>query len=103
MMTLEERRQLLHIICDLEETYKLKEVYKAYLEATAITQLPPEKNWVETCERMAAERSARQERMAAIFLPHYTFATEGLDTKTAQYLLDSVREEREERQRLSTQ
>jgi hypothetical protein len=99
-MTLEERRQLLHIICDLEEIYKMKEVYKAFLEATAISQRPPVKEWPEICERMAAERSAPQELMSAIFLPHYTFATEGLDTETAQKLLDSVRQER---QRLNTQ
>ena len=96
-MTLDERRAVLHIICDLEQCHKRKEIYKAYLESAQTGKFAPG-NWIEICDRIATEQgSAWQERMAAIFLPHYTFATEGLDSKTAQGLLDSVREEREGR------
>ena len=98
-MTLEERRKVLHIICDLEDSYKWRQVYKAFLETIVITQTLPPGNWHEGCELIANNPQAK-EILATPFVAHYDFVTEGLDEKTAQALLDTVREER---RRMSTQ
>ena len=93
-MTLEERRKVLHIICDLEDCHKRKETYKAFLEEAAARRFVPAENCMEICEAIIAQQSATQERLSAIFVPLYDFATEGLATPTSQALLDTVREER---------
>lgn len=94
-MTIEERRLVLHIICDLEDTYKWKELYKAFLQSAAEHKFVPAENWEEMCDNMAnIPDPATSERLAARFVKLFTFATEGLDEQTAQNLLNQVRDER---------
>ena len=59
-MTLEERRQVLHIICDLEDAYRWRQVYKAFLETIVITQTLPPGNWHEGCELIANNPQAKE-------------------------------------------
>jgi hypothetical protein len=93
LMTHEERRNYLMVVCDCEDFYREKETYKSYLESAAAKKFVPAANWKEICERLLKD-PAIKELQASKFLPLYEYATGGLSGADAQRLLDEVRQAR---------
>jgi hypothetical protein len=93
-MTRNERRNFLLLLCDCEEFYKAKEIYKSYLQSAAEHKFIPAENWEEICSNMEHDSSVT-ERLAAPFAPLYTYALRGLPDEDAQNLLEEVKKARE--------